>query len=93
MCLAAALDDQGRITRYLTSEMPPGEGGLVTTYVPSTAATTGTLVFSYKYVRTVAAGTTLQGLEVGKYACVTLGLDAAGDRVVTGSVACGGVGF
>ena len=93
MCLAAALDDQGRITRYLTSDMPPQEGGLVTTYVPSTAATPGTLVFSYKYVRTVAAGAALQGIEVGKSACVTLGLDAAGDRVITGTVICGGVGF
>jgi hypothetical protein len=93
MCLTAALDDQGRITRYLTSDMPPQEGGVVTSYAPSTAATPGTLVFSYKYVRTVAAGATLQELEVGKNACVTLGLDAAGDGVVTGSVACGGVGF
>ena len=93
MCLAAALDDAGRITRYLTTEMPPGEGGVVTTYIASTAATAGILVFSYKYVRTVAAGTALQGVEVGKNACVTLGLDAGGDRVITGSVACGGVGF
>ena len=30
MCLTAALDDQGRITRYLTSDMPPGESGIVT---------------------------------------------------------------
>jgi hypothetical protein len=93
MCLTAALDDQGRITRYLTSEMPPQEGGNVTTLVPASATAVGTLVFSYKYVRVIAAGATLQGVEVGKSACVKLGLDAAGDAVITGSVECGGVGF
>jgi len=93
MCLAAALDDQGRITRYLTNEMPPQEGGTVTTYLPPTASAPGTLVFSYRHVRAVAVGAALEGVVVGTSACVTLGLDPAGDRVVTGSVACGGVGF
>jgi hypothetical protein len=93
MCLTAALDDQGRITRYLTSEMPPGEGGTVTTLIPATATAAGTLVFSYKYVRVIAVGATLDGIEAGTHGCVTLGLDAAGDGVITGSAVCGGVGF
>lgn len=93
MCLTAALDDQGRITRYLTSEMPSGEGGTVTTLIPATTTMPGTLVFSYKYVRVIAAGTTLDGIEAGKHGCVKLGLDAAGDGVITGSAECGGVGF
>lgn len=93
MCLIAALDDQGRISRYLTNEMPLQEGGLVTTYLPPSATGTGTIVFSYKYVRAVAPGATLEGVEVGKSACVRLGLDAAGDRVIRGSVVCGGVHF
>ena len=92
-CLTAALDDQGRITRYLTSDMPSQESGIVTLYAPATATTTGTLVFSYKYVRRIAAGVALDGVEVGKIGCVKLGIDAAGDGVITGSVACGGVGF
>jgi hypothetical protein len=92
MCLIAALDDHGRITRYLTNDMPPAEGGLVTGYTAATAGASGTLVFSYKYVRTIAPRTSLD-LTVGAYACVTRGLDAAGDGVITGSVACGGVGF
>lgn len=93
ICLTAALDDQGRITRYLTSEMPAQEGGVVTTVVPATTTATGTLVFSYKYVRVIAAGATLEGIESGKHGCVKLGLDAAGDGVITGSAECGGVGF
>jgi hypothetical protein len=92
-CLTAAVDDQGRITRYLTSDMPAAEGGLVTTYEPATATTPGTLVFSYKYVRSIAAGTTLEGITIGKTACVTRGVDVAGDAVITGTMACGGVGF
>jgi hypothetical protein len=87
-CLTAALDDAGRITRYVTNDMPPGEGGLVTSYVPATATQPGTLVFSYKYVRAVAAGASLDGVELGKYACVKFALDAAGDRVVTGTMTC-----
>ena len=93
MCLTAALDDQGRITRYLTNEMPAQEGGIVTTVVPATATAAGTLVFSYKYVRVIAAGATLDGVEVGKHVCLKIGLDASGDGVITGSAECGGVGF
>src|SRR5258707_12513154 len=48
-CLTAALDDQSRITRYLTSDMPQGESGMVTSYQPPTATASGTLVYSYKY--------------------------------------------
>jgi len=93
MCLTAALDDAGRITRYLTSEMPTGETGLVTSYSPATAASTGTLVFSYKYVRTIAAGVVLDGVELGKRICVKRGLNASGDGVITGSAVCEGVHF
>ena len=92
MCLTAALDDQGRITRYLTSEMPTAEGGLVTSYTAATAGSPGTLVFSYKYARVIAAGTSIE-VQVGGYACVKRGLDAAGDAVITGSMVCGGVRF
>src|SRR5258708_37739636 len=91
-CLTAAIDDAGRITRYLTSDMPQQEGGIVTTYTPPTTTAPGTLVFSYKYVRMVAAGIVLEGVELGRNTCVKLGLDAAGDRIVSGGVACGGVG-
>ena len=93
MCLTAALDDQGRITRYLTKEMPPSETGLVTSYTPATATSTGILVFSYKYVRTIAAGVVLTDVKAGARTCVKRGLDAAGDSVITGSIECGGVGF
>jgi hypothetical protein len=92
MCLTAALDDQGRITRYLTGDLPMSEGGLVTSYAAATPTATGTLVFSYKYVRTIARGTELD-VKAGAYACVRLGLDDAGDAVITGTIACGGVGF
>lgn len=92
MCLTAALDDQRRITRYLTSEMPANEGGLVTAYVAATATTRGTLVFHYRYARAIAPGTSLDA-TVGTYICVKRELDAAGDGVITGSMACGGVGF
>jgi hypothetical protein len=92
-CLTAAFDDAGRITRYLTSDMPASESGIVTSYAPATATATGTLVFSYKYVRAVAVGVTLTGVTVGSRTCVKAGVDPAGDRVVTGSTECGGVGF
>jgi len=92
MCLTAALDDPGRIMRYLTSDLPMSEGGLVTSYAAATPAATGTLVFSYKYVRTIARGTELD-LKAGAYACVKRGLDDAGDAVITGTIACGGVGL
>ena len=92
MCLTAALDDQGRITRYLTNEMPIAEGGLVTSYAAATAGSPGALVFYYKYARVIAAGTTLEA-KVGAYACVKRGLDAAGDAVITGTMICEGVRF
>jgi hypothetical protein len=92
-CLTAAIDDGGRIVRYLTSDMPSGESGIVTSYAPATAVTPGTLVFSYKYVRTVALGVSLTDVKVGSRMCVKRGLDGAGDGVVTGSTECGGVGF
>jgi len=87
-CLTAALDDAGRITRYLTSDMPTGETGLVTSYTPPTATSNGTLVFSYKYVRAVAQGAQLDGVELGKRVCVKQALDPAGDRVATATVTC-----
>lgn len=93
MCLTAALDDQGRITRYLTSEMPTTESGLVTSYTSATAASTSTLVFSYKYVRTIAVGVELTDVTVGAHTCVKRGLDPAGDEVITGSTDCGAVGL
>ena len=93
MCLTAALDDQGRITRYLTSDMPPGESGTVTSYQPPTATAPGTLVYSYKYVRSIAAGATLEGIAIGKTACVKLGLDASGDAAITATTVCEGVRF
>ncbi|HEV2249247.1 MAG TPA: hypothetical protein VGT60_01935 [Candidatus Limnocylindria bacterium] len=93
MCLTAALDDAGRITRYLTSEMPPGETGLVTGYTPATGTARGTLVFYYAYVRVIAAGASLTDVKVGSRTCVKFGLDPSGDRVITGSAECGGVGL
>jgi len=92
MCLTAALDDQGRITRYLTSDLPMSEGGFVTSYAAATPAAAGTLVFSYRYVRTIERGTDLD-VKAGAYACVKLALDDAGDAVITGTIACGGVGL
>jgi len=48
MCVTAAFDDQGRITRYVTMDMPNGESGIVTAYEPPTAASPGALVYNYK---------------------------------------------
>ena len=87
-CLTAAIDDAGRIQRYLTSDMPAIEGGLVTSYTPPTATQIGTLVFSYKYVRTVAAGAQLDDVELGRHVCVKQALDLAGDRVITATMTC-----
>jgi hypothetical protein len=88
-CLAGAIDDTGRLDRYLTSAMPDTEGGRVTSYLPATADRQGTLVFSYRYVRPIAPGVTLEA-KPGTYVCVTQGLDPSGDRVVTGSIPCPG---
>ena len=72
--------------------MPAAEGGLVTSYTAAMAGSPGTLVFSYKYARVIAAGTSIE-VQVGGYACVKRGLDTAGDAVITGSMVCGGVRF
>lgn len=87
-CLTAAIDDSGLITRYTTKDMPTQEGGTVTSYTAPTATAPGTLVFSYKFVRAVAAGASLSGMEPGTHVCVKDGLDAAGDRVVTAAIDC-----
>lgn len=87
MCLAGAVDDAGRLIRYFTSGMPDKEGGRVTSYIPATADRQGTLVLSYRYLRAVARGATLDA-RPGAYACVRYGLDATGDRVATGTLPC-----
>ncbi len=87
-CLTGAVDDAGRLVRYLTSEMPSREGGLVTAYTPATADRPGALTFSLRYERIVAAGAALEGVKLGAQLCVAEDLDAGGDRVVTGTFVC-----
>ncbi len=90
-CVDGAVNDRGRLVRYLVADMVKAEGGLVTDYLPATGTDDGRVVLSYKYARKVAATTTL-AVTVGQQTCFEHGVDPRGDRVITRVIACGGVG-